>query len=423
MAAAGCLAAGLVLCADDWKEVFYIPPDDPAIQYDQRPSHDPVARLDERLRDGKARLDYAPKGLGYLPSLLAQLGINIDSQTLVFSRTSIQSAHISPAAPRAIYFNDDVAVGYVQEGDLLELTALDAEQGVLLYTLSNAKTNEPRIGRENDCLRCHQGLATLAVPGLLISSVHPRSDDPGEGHGSAFVTDDRTPLKQRWGGWYVTGSTGAQFNLGNNVTLADPLHAGSAANGVQNVTSLEKFVDTSRYLAPTSDVVALMTLEHQSRMTNLLVRVGWDARIAAAAHKTPEAIRREMEPEVEELVTYMLFADEAPLSSPVTGVSRFTKTFAQRGPRDSQGRSLRDFDLRTRLFRYPLSYMIYSAAFDGLPEIAREQIYARLYDVLSGKDQGPKFARISADDRKAVLTILRDTKPSLPAYWRAAAGH
>ncbi len=252
----------------------------------------------------------------------------------------------------------------------------------------------------------------------MVSSVHPRTD-AREGHGNSFITDDRVPIAERWGGWYVTGTTGTQTHYGNNVALVDPLHSGDAApNDVtQNQTSLAAFFDTSRYLAPTSDIVALMALEHQARMTNLLVRIGWDARIALYDKKWDDA---QMNSEIEQMVTYMLFADEAPLKAPVTGVSTFTKTFAARGPRDRQGRSLRDFDLKTRLFRYPLSYMIYSAAFDNLPDKARELVYQRLYDVLAGKDQSKTFARLSAIDRAAALEIVRQTKSNLPAYWRDA---
>src|SRR6476646_3004918 len=103
-----------------------------------------------------------------------------------------------------------------------------------------------------------------------------------------------------------------------------------------------------------SDIVALMTLEHQTRMTNLMIRTGWEGRIADPAAKAP------FETDLESLLTDMLFADEAPLHGPIEGVSTFTQTFPMRGPRDRQGRSLRDFDRQRRMFRYPLSYMIYS---------------------------------------------------------------
>jgi hypothetical protein len=114
----------------------------------------------------------------------------------------------------------------------------------------------------------------------------------------------------------------------------------------------------------------------------------------------------------------MLFLDESPVKNRIEGVSGFSSTFAQRGPRDKQGRSLRDFDLERRLFRYPLSYMIYSEQFDSLPEIVRERFYRRLHAVLSGKDSRPRFASLREDDRRAVLEIVRDTKRNLPEYWR-----
>ncbi len=392
------------------EDTLYIPLDSPAIRYTQQPN-DPVERLEKRLESGQAKLEYAPNGTGYLASILRELGINVDSQTLVFSRTSIQLAHITPRTPRAIYFNDEVSVGFVQNGDVLELTSLDPKLGIILYTLDTEKVEKPQFSRRDDCLKCHQGPVTLGVPGLLVSSVHPRGNEAGEGHGSAYMTDHRTEIEERWGGWYVTGTTGMQKHYGNNPNLADPLQPGPPAGaGSQNVTSLDGFFNTSRYLAPTSDLVALMTLEHQTRMTNLITRIGWDARIDP---KNPK-----LNSEIEEMLGYMLFTDEAPLKSPVTGVSTFTKTFPERGPRDKQGRSLRDFDLKTRLFRYPLSYMIYSPAFDNLPEAARDRVYQRLHEIFSGKDQGKRFAKLSTDERRAVLEIVRDTKPALPNYWK-----
>ncbi|HUA19300.1 MAG TPA: hypothetical protein VMB25_11195 [Bryobacteraceae bacterium] len=414
------LAAGAIwLCAERLEDTFYVPLDDPAIQY-AGPTGDPVARLEQRLEAGQAHLDFSPDRGGYLASVLQQLNVPIDSQVLVFSKTSTQVAHIAPRTPRAIYFNADVAVGYVQNGDVLEFSSLDPKQGVILYSLDIEKTAKPEFARRDDCLKCHQGAPTLGVPGLLVSSVHPLSDQLRDVHGAAFVTDDRTDFKDRWGGWYVTGTTGAQFHLGNNIALADPLDPGYAShNGTQNLTSLDKFFDTSRYLAPTSDIVALMTLEHQTRMVNLFTRIGWDTRIALrqGKGKLDDTARQRLDPEIEDLVTYMLFTDEAPIQEPITGVSTFTKTFPLRGPRDSRGRSLRDFDLQTRLFRYPLSYMIYSAAFDALPDPARSRVYQRLYDVLTGKDQSAPFAHLSPTDRANVLAILRQTKTGLPKYW------
>ena len=415
------------MLADRLEDTLFIPLDHPAIQYAAREPNDAVARLAEKLDKKQVKLDFAPKGLGYLPALLQELNIAVDSQVLVFSKTSIQANHISPRSPRAIYFNDEVSVGYVHDGDVLELTALDPRQGVKLYTMDVDEDEKPTLARRDECLQCHQGPVTLAVPGLLISSVHPST--PGsDGHGNAFMTDHRTPFAQRWGGWYATGTHGSeQVHLGNNPNLTDPIHPGPGQRqGTQNVTSLRDRFDTSLYLAPTSDIVALMVLEHQVRMTNLLIRIGWDHRVAAQEGKL-ESEREQLDKEVEEMVAYMLFGDEDPLKEPVAGVSTFSKTFPQRGPRDKQGRSLRDFDLKTRLFRYPLSYMIYSAAFDALPDAARERAYRVLYDILTGKDQRKdvadhSLAHLTAQDKDAILEILRATKTNLPAYWAAAIG-
>ena len=398
------LAGGLVAwvtwgVAQQLEETFYIPLDDPAIQYGQRPATDPVALLQRRLDRGETKLELAPNGLGYLPSVLKQLNVNPDSQALVFSKTSTQSDKIGPRTPRALYFNDDVSVGFVRDSDVMEIASLDPQQGVQFYVL--VRTDKPAFAQSDGCLRCHQGAVTLGIPGLLVSSVHPTSQARSE-HGNSFMTDHRTPLSGRWGGWYVTGTTGSQTHLGNNTNLVDPVRSGGpSAQPTQNLTSLTELFDTSRYIAPTSDVVALMTLEHQTRMTNLMIRIGWDARRGIPADQ--------LNPEIEEMLKYMLFADEEPLKAPVKGVSTFTQTFPQRGPRDKQGRSLRDFDLKTRLFRYPLSYMIYSAAFDGMPASVRDRVYKRLYERLSSD---------ASETGKAIIEIVRATKTNLPGYWR-----
>lgn len=401
--------------ADRLEDTIYIPLDHPAIQYYQHPN-DAVARLEKRIESGQMKLAYAPNGWGYLPALLRELDINIDSQVLVFSKTSIQAQHISPLTPRAIYFNDEVAVGYVQGGDVLEISALDPKLGIVLYTLDADQSPKPQLARRDDCLRCHQGPITMGIPGIFVSSLHPQTEKARDVHGASFITDDRTPFKERWGGWYVTGTHGSQVHLGNNVNLVDPLNPGGPGGAqTQNVTSLSDYIDTARYLAPTSDIVALLTLEHQARMTNLLTRIGWDARIAQHDGKTDANSNKQLDSEIEEMVSYMLFAEAEPLRAPVMGVSSFSKTFPQRGARDSKGRSLRDFDLQTRLFRYPLSYMIYSAAFDTLPDRVKDRVYLRLAEILSGKDRSETYARLSEGERRDILAILRETKKGLPA--------
>lgn len=415
---AGALGAVVVFAwaaHDDAFDFPYIPLDHAAIDYDNRPLDDAITRLQRRLDSGEVKLTYEAGHGGYLGSLLKALRVNVDSQMLVFSKTSFQASKISPKAPRALYFNDEVELGSVHGGDVLEIIAFDRKQGVNFYTMDVAKSAAPSfVHRNEECLACHLIPGTLNVPGLVVSSVIPTPQGSPRFPGAGVIVDSRTPIENRWGGWYVTGTTGSLQHRGNAVAPYPDRPDMLDLHDTQNLTSLSGRVDTSGYLAPGSDIVALMTLEHQTRMTNLITRFGWEIRTGEEAESRLDFVTNE-------LVSYMLFVGEAKIYEPIAGVSTFTKTFAERGPRDRQGRSLRDFDLHKRLFRFPLSYMIYSEAFGSLPEMAKQRIYRRLYDVLSGTDRNKTFESIAAEDRQAILEILRDTKPDLPAYWKTAA--
>jgi len=380
----GCGGGFVFVCVLAYSQQYLanLPLDHPAIQYSAGDTNDAVARLIHR----KFKPQFRGDGLGYLSGVLAALGINADSQALVFSKTSFQAERISPRNPRAIYFNDDAAVGWVRGGAAMEVAAVDPRQGVVFYSFDSEGFH-----RQTVCLRCHVGAATQGVPGMFVGSVFPGMDGGADRTG-AIITDDRTAFRDRWGGWYVNATHGEQPDRANGVARdpAEPHHL----NSHQNLATLTREFNTAGYLTPVSDIVALMTFEHQTQMTNYLTRVGWEARMG-----------RNYDADLETLVRYMLFQDEAPLAEPIEGVSTFTKTFPQRGPCDRQGRSLRDFDLHTRLFRYPLSYMIYSAQFDALPDAVRDRIYHRLYEGLKG--------------RRDILEILRDTKPNLPAWFRS----
>ena len=392
-----------------------VPIDHAAINYMRTPAQDPVARLQQRMKRGEVKLEYKNDGFGYLRSVLKALKVMPDSQMLVFSKTSFQRNLINPKAPRSLYFRDDVAVGFVQNGDVLEFAALDPKQGTHFYTLDNTSASEqPAFASTGmTCIQCHDSTPTLGVPGLMVRSVVPdRSGNPIDS-GPAYIVDDTTPIGDRWGGWYVTGNTGDQQHLGNAVaeSQSDP----SLLDRHAPMSDLKGIIDTRHYLRATSDVVALMTLEHQTRMWDLLTRVGWDARIAAADGKPFD------DGEVEDLLRYMLFTNEAKLRAPIAGTSGFTEEFEKEGPRDSQGRSLRDFDLKTRMFEFPLSYMIYSQAFDDLPKPVLDRVYKRLYEILSGQDTSAPYAGLTGGQRKAILEILVATKPGLPDYFGASA--
>jgi hypothetical protein len=387
---------------------------DPAIQYDARPTHDPVAELEQKLQQGAAHLTFDAAGQGYLRSFLDALDIPIQSQVVAFSKTSFQTARITPSNPRAIYFSDNVAVGWVKGGPIVEIAAVDPQQGVIFYELQQFPFGPPRIHRaDTECLTCHISTTTLGVPGLGVGSVLPDATGMPLAPAHTPSSDHRTPLEDRWGGWYVTGRTGKIRHLGNTFAIS-PDQPQSVTPTTGTLPSLVGRFPTDGYLSPYSDIAALMVLEHQAHMTNLLTRVGWETRARLGRANAPPVESTT----VRELVDYMLFVDEAPLDDHIQGTSGFAEAFAKRGPRDHQGRSLRDLDLSHRLMRYPCSYMIYAPDFENLPTQVKEWIYRRMWDVLSGRDKNKKYSRLTAADRTAVREILLDTKTDLPAYFR-----
>jgi hypothetical protein len=391
--------------------------DNPAIQYfdySKYPRQDVVARLQREIQAGKVQLKF-DAGTGYLSAVLQALHVPIESQMAVFSKTSFQEARIEPANPRTIFFNDAVSVAWVR-GGFIELAAQDPRQGVGFYTLEQQPVAQPGFTRRDDCLQCHRSDLSLGVPGMILRSFYTLPDGRPKLILGAFDTDHRSPFEERWGGWYVTGSMEHGRHMGNAM-LSDPDHPESMVSGkTLHVASLENRFDTRAYLSPYSDMVALLVFNHQMHMMNLITRVGWEVRCALYQKLPDRALNALLKESAEEFVDYLLFIDEAPLAGAVHGTSGFAEKFAAQGPRDSHGRSLRQFDLKTRLLRYPCSYMLYSPAFDSLPQPAKTAIYQRMWQVLSGAEQGSRYARLSPADRSAIVEILRATKPDL-AEW------
>jgi hypothetical protein len=332
---------------------------------------------------------------------------------------------INPRNPRVIYFNDDVSVGWMRGTFVLEVAAQDPVLGTIFYELDQQRTEKPTLRRTRACLRCHHSLYTDGVPGRLMRSTPTAADGTALAWTKNLATDHRTPFELRWGGWYVTGRTSGLPHLGNAFATSE---ATTVAERSPDLETLAGKFDTAAYLSPYSDVVALMVLEHQAHLTNLLTRLGWETRAAAYEPPAggtipPQPVQTRapfsFETAVIEIVDYLLFVGEAPLSGRVQGTSGFAEEFAQRGPFDSRGRSLRQLDLERRLLRYPCSYMIYSPVFDELPDRAREAIYRRLWQILSGTERSEKYERLSSADRVAIVQILRDTKQGLPNYFRS----
>lgn len=397
--------------------------EDEPINYQTAPVHDRVAKLIDALEAGEAELSW-DEDHGWLPSLLKALDVPRSSQLLVFSKTSLQLYRISPLRPRALYFNDDTYVGWVQRGDVLELAAVDPTLGTIFYTLGQ-RPERPEFRRDKgNCLICHASRRTQGVPGLLVRSVFPaQNGQPHFGLGT-ITTDHRSPLKDRFGGWYVTGTHGSMRHRGNAIA-DDRQEAPIDPEPGANRETLDGLIRTKPYLESGSDLVALMLLEYQSQAHNALTRASFETRRALyydqvmnRALDRPAGFRsdvsqRRIQSAGEKLLHCLFYSGEFRLKAPVRGTSDFTKDFQANGPRDTRGRSLRDFDLQRRMFRFPLSYLIYSESFGSLPPAAREYVEGRMVQVLSGEDDSSEFAHLTAEDRTAIQEILRDTAPAL----------
>lgn len=426
------LMSAMLLASTAWAQFDF---EREPINYNEATPENAISRLQQQLEEGERELQYSPRD-GYLPSLLELLEVPVDSQGLVFSKTSLQVRRITPRNPRAIYFSDDIYVGHVPGGDLLEISVADPHLGAVFYTLNQRETSKPRLQRQtHQCTQCHVGSMTKNVPGHMVRSVYPAADGRPELKHGSFITTPASPLKERWGGWYVTGTHGRDHHLGNTTIRSSESPNSIDRGRGANVTELSSYLDTARYLSPHSDLVALMVLEHQTEMHNLLTAAHFQAihtqTDALAMNKALEreddfesdSTLRRLNNAAEMVVEGLLFAGEYRLKAPVAGTSDFAETFASRGPHDDQGRSLRQFDLQTRMFKYPCSYLIYSEAFQALPVAVKSRVYARLGEILTSKvpenstSDDEKFAHLSPADRGAIREILQGTLDDLPQGW------
>ncbi len=422
-----CAVLGLLLplaafAADDF--------DAPPIGYRSAKADNPVSRLQDAFDTNSAALEYDPR-FGYLPSVIDRLKIPRESQVLVFTKTSLQAQYITPSNPRSIYFNDDTYVGGVPGGELLEVSAADPALGAVFYTVAQRKSDRPQFVRQHDtCLQCHGSVLTSGIPGHVVRSVYPGADGFPILKAGSFVTTQASPWNERWGGWYVTGNHGRARHMGNAIATETELDAAIDMEAGANRMTLDQRVDPDNYLTRHSDIVALLVLEHQTRMHNLITNANFETRVALDRQAAVDEVLKR-DPKVlsestqhiiksvgDTLVDYMLFADEVRLDSPVSGASGFTEFFSRQGPRDSQGRSLREFDLQDRLFKYPLSYLIYSPQFDGLPTQAKDYVYRRLWDILTGVVFAKDYVHLTKEKRQAIRQIVIETKPGLPVYWK-----
>jgi hypothetical protein len=392
------------------------------VNYSAGLSNDPVARLAREWQQGRETIA-ATEPLGFLRELLKRLNVPAESQVLVFSKTSKQNSLITPQTPRAIYFSDDTYVGFVP-GGAIEIIATDPLLGPVFYLLELPGARTPAtLTRSGECLECHASARTEGVPGMQVRSVLTAADGRPILSAGTHDTTHASPLAQRWGGWFVTGDHGTARHQGN--LTADPDNQPANPDRGANWTTLDGKIDTTRYLRPTSDIVALMVLEHQCRMHNLLTKASMEYRRAlwlcrtlnpdVTEEDTTTSAHRVATGRAAAIVAELLFRGEAPPGPDgVEGDPAFQLAFAKNAPATPDGHSLKDFRLYGRIFKNRCSYMIHSSAFASLPPKIRSLVFADLRAILLNSPDNPDFAYLPASERRRIANILDATLPA----WR-----
>lgn len=401
----------------------------PPVAYSATAPADALAALQSRIASGE--LSFVGGEKRALQILLDALGVPVESQMLVFSKTSLQRGRIRPERPRALYFSDSVYVGWVP-GGVMEVAAVDPQLGPVFYSfdISGARAVPPKIVRDTDCMRCHGGTFVRDIPGVFARSVF--SDAGGEPlfrHGTQLV-DDETPFAQRWGGWYVTGYHGREPHRGNAFATeqGDQLVFAPAE---ARPDELSAFFETSSYLRPTSDVVALLVFEHQMAMQNSLTKAAFSCRrmIAyqhglQATFKEPvsdepayDSVKSVFASAVQDVVDRLLFRGAAPLPEGVAGDATFRVAFTRDAPRSKAGHALKDLAAAERLFAQRCSYLIYSATFRALPETLKARILDRLHAALLSRDPQDRYAYLPAEEKERIREILVETHPDARLRW------
>lgn len=410
------------------EDTFELPP----INYSATKATDRIAHLERSLKAGTLDLDPTLPEREFVRELLRILEVPVDSQVLVFSKSSLQNSHINPGQPRALYFSDDLYLGWAQGSDKFEIISTDPRLGVVFYLLErDSRKKSIEVFRESaECFSCHAAGRTGGRPGMVVRSLYVEDSGQPIFSAGSFTVDHSTPFEDRWGGWYVTGYHGESRHLGN--IFSEPLSDGRAAFDREpgaNLDSLDRFFDVSEYLVPTSDIIALMVLEHQATVHNRLIEGDFTVRSALYRSRQlnrelglenpdemTESCQRILLHQAERILEALLFHEEAPLpEGGIDSKGNFAAAFGDKALPNEEGRSLRDFQLLDRLFKYRCSYMIHSEAFANLPDLLRSAVLVRLEEVLSPAAGGGLLGdHLSASERERIHEILVETLPEYP---------
>jgi hypothetical protein len=405
------LLPALLCTAATLPEPDYRAIDLPPHEYHSRQPRDRFTRLKDDLEAGRIALDRGSEK-AFVTSLLGALEIPVSSQMLVFSTTSLQLRLITPANPRAIYFNEEIYLGWVP-GGRVEVLALDPELGAIFYIFDPPRNGAPvRVERSERCMNCHAGEDTGRVPGIVVKSVVP---GPTGGSLTAFrlgETGHGIPFDQRFGGWYVTGK--------NDISpWANIVGRFSAGQLLKTTVAPGTQFDFARYPVGTSDILPQLLHEHQAGFVNRVVEAGYRARtyLHSDGGKLTAAHAALLDEQARIVTRYLLFADEAPLRPGMEVDAAFRADFLKTRRAALGGASLKDFDLQTHLFRNRCSYMIYSPVFAALPSELKQRIYALLGSALSTTKPSAEYSYLPMPEKQAIHTILKTTVPDLQRAW------
>lgn len=375
---------------------------------------DRFAQLQDRAQKGEVKLDTS-NDKAFLSSLLEALHIPITSQIMVFSASSLQSEIINPRNPRALYFNEDTYVGWVP-GGLVEIIAADPEMGPMFYVFNRLRPGGPvpDVQRSTKCMNCHAGNATRRLPGLIAESLLVSRAGSSLETFRRDVQGHQIPLELRFGGWHLTG----QHNLSHHKANV----MGIPQNGKNELSPVEpgQYSDLSLHLLPTSDILPHLIHEHQMGFENRLVYAIYTMRQLKNDNKGlfGSAAKAEIEERAQELARYITFADEAKFPGKgITGDAAFTKDFLSDRRTTKAGLSLKDLDMKTRIFKHRCSYMLYTDTWKEAPKDLKERVYYHM--ALYLRDQPDALhAHLAPGERVAIRSILKETMNDLPAWWR-----